>query len=338
MRETEFRRYLARRGFELAVLDESVMAISDLEKHLKHENKTLNSATQEDLRNYLDRLISEDRNTLDCLLAIARYFWLTKRDSLYTYLAQVIGGTDVYDSIGEKLGQIAGEKKRLEVFSGFTAPPLGSDPSSYPPCTKELLKRLSENLPPEKVIETLTGNHHRIPVELFADMKRRWESSRNLRMFLEREHGFLVEELEKAMKSGRLWYEQEITPEVVEFVKSDQTIQNGVLQGNTVIKSKIPFAPVKWLHEKDLKMRRYYSCHCSLARDAILADTSKPLAIFCHCSAGYEKLPLEVALGVPLEVEVLENVLDGGNRCRFAIKIPEQFLQNKLITRKRGQR
>jgi hypothetical protein len=53
------------------------------------------------------------------------------------------------------------------------------------------------------------------------------------------------------------------------------------------------------------------------------------LAVFCHCSAGYEKLPLEVALGVLLEVKVLENVLNGGDRCRFAIKIPGQLLEVK---------
>ena len=188
------------------------------------------------------------------------------------------------------------------------------------------------------MIETLTGNHHRIPVELFDDMKKRWESSKNLKEFLEGEHKLLIAELEEAMRSGRLWYEQKITPEVVEFVKADQTIQNGVLQGNMVIKSKIPFAPVKWLNETDSKMRRYYSCHCTLAREAILTNTSKSLAVFCYCSAGYEKLPLEVALDVPLEVEVLENVLDGGDRCRFAIKIPEQFLQTKRIIRKRSLR
>ena len=73
---------------------------------------TLNSATQDDFREYLAQLISEDRNKPDRLLALARYFWLVKKDDLYTYLASVIGGTDVYDSIGERLAQIVGEEKR----------------------------------------------------------------------------------------------------------------------------------------------------------------------------------------------------------------------------------
>jgi hypothetical protein len=145
--------------------------------------------------------------------------------------------------------------------------------------------------------------------------------------FLLGEHGRLVAELEEVMRSGRLWYEQVITPEVVEYVRGDQTIQNGVLVGDIVLKSKIPFAPDKWLREKDPKMRCYYACHCQLAREAILNDTAVPLATFCYCSAGYEKLPLEVVLGVPLEVEVLESVLAGGERCRFAVKIPREKLK-----------
>jgi hypothetical protein len=329
MREAQFRRYLANRGFEPSEIADSVSAMRDFERHVESRDKTLNSVAEDDLRNYLTRLVSEGRNDPYRMLALARYFWLTKKNGLYTYLAAVIGGSGVYESIGERLRQIGGEKKRLEVFDGFAAPPLGSDPSFYPPCTQELLDRLNAKLSHDKVIETLTGNHHQISVEVFEDMKKRWEAAKNLKKFLEGEHIRLVAELEGAMKSGRLWYEQEITPEVVEFVRGDQTIQNGVLEGNVVLKSKIPFAPAKWLQEKDPKTRRYYACHCQLARDQILTDNSKTLATFCHCSAGYEKLPLEVALGVPLEVEVLENVLDGGDRCRFAIKIPEQFLRVK---------
>jgi len=46
-------------------------------------------------------------------------------------------------------------------------------------------------------------------------MKKRWNTAKTLEEFLAGEHNQLVAELEEAMKSGRLWYEQEITPEVV---------------------------------------------------------------------------------------------------------------------------
>ena len=334
MRESEFRRYLILRGLEHAAVDDSIQTIRDFETYLKPKNKNLSSPTKDDLRDHLTQLITNNTNTSDRLIALARYFWLIKENDLFAYLAPSIGANDIYESIGERLAEIAGDEKQKRIFDGFRTPPIGSDPSAYPSCTADLLTRLNSNLPNDKVIETLRGNHHKIPIDSFEDMKKRWESSKTLKEFLEAEHRLLVAELEKTMISGRFWYEQEITPEVIELVKADQTIQNGVLEGDVVIKTKIPFSPVKWLHERDPKMRRYYSCHCTLARESILTNTSKSLSTFCHCSSGYEKLPLEVALGVPLEVEMLENVLEGADRCRFAIKIPKKFLGNKESTKR----
>ncbi|MCX6649174.1 MAG: hypothetical protein NTV61_07275 [Candidatus Bathyarchaeota archaeon] len=327
LEENEYRKYLRKREMKVEAVEDAVTAVKEFETRLRAEGKSLESASLEDLKEYISGLISAGLNTEDRLISLSRYFWLTKRNDLFSYFAAVLGGRGVYDSIGGRLSGVAGEGKRGEVFDGFTQPPLGSPPDAYPACTKQLLERLGASLTPGQVKAVLAGNHHRIPAEHFAEMAKRWEKAATMEEFLKGEHGRLVAELEETMKSGRLWYEQVITPEVVEFVRNDQTIQNGVLVGDKVLKSKIPFAPDKWLKEKDPKMRRYYACHCQLARDAILSETSRPLGTFCYCSAGYEKLPLEVVLGVPLEVEVLENVLDGGERCRFAVKIPKEKLK-----------
>ena len=327
LEESEYRKYLRKREMKVEDVENAVTTVKELEANLKANGKTFESATVSDLKQYISSSISDGSNTEDRIIALTRYFWMTKRNDLYTYFVGIVGGRGVYTSIGERLGKLEGEAKRGEVFDGFKPPPLGSPPKAYPACTKELLSRLSASLPPEEVKKVLAGNHHRIPAEGFAEMKKRYENAETMEAFLAGEHQHLIAELENAMKAGRLWYEQTITPEVVEYVKKDQTIQNGMLVGDRVLKSKIPFAPDKWLAEKDPKMRRYYSCHCQLAREAILNDTSKPLGTFCYCSAGYEKFPLEVVLGVPLEVEVLENVLDGGERCRFAVKIPRDKIK-----------
>jgi len=327
LKENEYRKYLRRREMKGEAIEDAVAAVKEFEESLHTEGKTFDLASLGDVKDYISGLILRGLNTPERLLALARYFWLTKKNDVYSYFAAILGGQGVYDSIGERLTELAGEGKRSEVFNGFEKPPLGSTPNSYPTCTNELLVRLSAALTPEDVKKVLAGNHHRIPVEAFAEKVKRWETSKTMAEFLAGEHKHLVAELEDVMKTGRLWYEQVITPEVVEYVRGDQTIQNGVLVGNVVLKSKIPFEPDKWLKEKDQKMRRYYACHCQLARDAILNDTAEPLGTFCYCSAGYEKLPLEIILGVPLEVEVLESVLAGGERCRFAVKIPKEKLK-----------
>jgi len=336
LEEEEYRKYLRKREMKVEQVEDAIASVKNFESWLRADGKNLKTALLGDLKEYISELIAGGLNTEDRLLAMARYFWLTKRNDFYSYFAAVLGGRSVYGSIGERLGKLEGEEKRGEVFDGLKVPPLGSPPDQYPACTKELLDRLGATLTPEQVKAVLAGNHHRIPVEHFAEMVKRWEKSESMEEFLKGEHGRLVAELEEAMKSGRLWYEQMITPEVVEYVRGDQTIQNGVLVGDKVMKSKIPFDPDRWLREKDPKMRRYYACHCQLAREAILNDAAEPLGTFCYCSAGYEKLPLEVVLGVPLEVEVLESVLAGGEKCRFAVKMPKDKLKRRQKRLKGG--
>ena len=45
--------------------------------------------------------------------------------------------------------------------------------------------------------------------------------------------------------------------------------------------------------------------------------------VFCNCSAAFSKKPWEVIFGQPLKAEVLETILQGDSRCRFAIHLPE---------------
>jgi hypothetical protein len=327
LEEKTYREYLSKRGLKGMAVENAVAAVGEFEHSLEAENKNLVSASLDDLKAYIVGLVSSGGNTEGRLVALMRYFWLTKRNDLYSHFAAILGGQGVYASIGEKIEKDVGPKERHKVFDGFDEPPLGSTPDAYPACTREFLERLGAVLTPDQVKSVLAGNHHRIPVEHFAEMAKRYEKASSMEAFLRGEHGRLVTELEETMKAGRLWYEQVITPDVVEYVRRDQTIQNGVLEGDVVIKSKIPFAPDKWLREKDPRMRRYYACNCQLAREALLTGAERPLGTFCYCSAGYEKLPLEVMLRRPLEVEVLESVLMGGEKCRFAVKIPRDRLK-----------
>jgi len=44
-------------------------------------------------------------------------------------------------------------------------------------------------------------------------------------------------------------------------------------------------------------------------------------AIYCHCSVGYVKEWHERLLRRPVDVELVESVLNGGKRCRFKITL-----------------
>ena len=110
-------------------------------------------------------------------------------------------------------------------------------------------------------------------------------------------------------------------------MKNNQEINTGIRRGDKIFKVKIPYAPQQFLKEEDPTMRKYYACHCQLVRTAIRDGKPKISPIFCYCSAGFEKLHFDVIFGEPVEIEVLETLLKGDIRCRFAIKIPRSKLK-----------
>jgi hypothetical protein len=320
--EKEFRQYLQERKLSAESADFAVKAIRELEEYLAKKNTSFESAGLDALKDYISLLMDEDKNSMDRLLAIARYCNLAKKNDYYVYFTSILGARNVLPDLGERLATIAGEETRRKVFQGFELPPLGSPPRNYPKLTQAIVDRLEAALPRETCRKILTWNYHKVPAEVFKEKKERFEKASGIDEYLKDEHRRFVEELTGYMKEGRIWYEQEITPEVVEFVKDNQEIQNGVRLGDRIYVTKIPFAPKQYLAEKDPTMKRYYACHCPLVRTAIRDGKPKISPMFCYCSGGYEKLHFEVIFGEPVEVELLESVLKGDMRCRFANKIP----------------
>jgi hypothetical protein len=87
--------------------------------------------------------------------------------------------------------------------------------------------------------------------------------------------------------------------------------------------TKIPNLPKEYLKERDPKLRRFYACHCPLARTAIRDGKPTIPSLFCYCSGGFEKFHFDTVFGEPTEVELLESALKGDQRCRFAVTIPK---------------
>jgi hypothetical protein len=194
-----------------------------------------------------------------------------------------------------------------------------------PPVTALLVERLME-LGPDVAHEVLAGNHHGIPVESFNKHKKWFEEADDLEAFLKKMHEEAVAELDEHAKSGKVWYESTITPETVEYVRGNQEVLAAVRDGDYLYMTKFPYAPRDWMEATDPTMKRFYACHCPLARAAILkGDPDIPLD-WCYCSGGFNKMKFDVVFGEPTEVEVLKSVLAGDDICRFRVRIPESQL------------
>lgn len=327
MRENGFRRYLQKRGLKAEDIDSSVNIVKEFEEYLKRHKNTFDSASLNALKEYISLLIKDGKNSPKTLIALARYCYYTKKTDLYIHFASILGGSDVLPLVGKRLATIAGEKTRHKIFQGLKMPPLGSPQDDYPPLTKTIMQRMETELPADKCREIMTWNYHEIPAETFKEAKERFEKAATIDEYLKDEHRRLIKMQEDCMKAGRPWYEQEITPETLEFVKKNQEINTGIRRGDKIYKTKIPYAPKQFLKEKDPTLKKYYACHCQLVRTAIRDGKLNIPPTFCYCSAGFEKLHFDAIFGEPVEVELLETLLKGDSRCRFAIKIPKSKLK-----------
>lgn len=318
-----FKDHLRGKGIGEDRIRSAVGNAADFEEHLIRSGCDIHDCGLDVLDSYLEKLISEGRNEPERLVDIARYCAYRSRLDLFIHLATMINSYDILPLMERRLRELHGRAKCETVFYGFERPPLGTATTAYPPLTARLLHRMEGELSPEQVRNLLTWNYHEIPKEAFQAKKERYEAAPSLDDFLASEHRLLVEELEERLKNGRPWYEQEVTQDFVDHVSADQRLQTGVREGDRIICVKVPFDPKNYYRETDPQLRRYHYCHCPLARSALKDGRSLPSSSLCHCSAGFTKLPWDVLFGEDTEVEVVESVLGGADRCVFSIHIPQ---------------
>jgi len=205
-------------------------------------------------------------------------------------------------------------------------PPLGADEKERSAYTQTIMGRMAQQITPREMRKAWFGVQHGIPAGDWSKHdtadKEKYRQCGNIDDFLtfkRQERDILLTRLRD---ENKLWYTVEINDEVFEFVKSDQEMEGGRREGDKIYITKIPYNTIRYLHETDAKMKRYYACHCPLIREAILQD--QPISPdVCYCSLGHASHYL-AGLDRELEGEVLESAVKGDARCRFVF-----YLSNK---------
>jgi hypothetical protein len=323
VKEKKYVEYLRGRGMAEDAIGSAVGYVKEYERRLKAQGRRLDSVTLDDVKTYVSELVAAGENTVERLVALQRYMNVADRKEEANYLYFLLSARLIYGSISERLAELTDGETRDRVFGRVSVPPVGSPVETFPEATRQLMDSLAEELSPEAYRRVLAGNHHRVPAEAFSRHREWLREASGIDGFLVRVHQEAVAEITRYMEEGRIWYEQEITPEVVEFVRGNQEILSAVRDGEWLYETKIPFAPKDWLVEKDPLMKRFYACHCPLARSAIISGEDDTPLDWCYCSGGYHKWMYDVVFGTETEVEVLESAVAGSDRCRFRIKIPE---------------
>lgn len=267
-------------------------------------------------------LTKEGADVYENFRGLALYGRYTRNNDVYVAAIQFLDGAEALESLYEKVGQAVGPARRDEIFRGLRLPRLGTPSTERPRFTQAFIERLVKHVDAETVRKLLSGGLRRIPDEEYHDTRLKYLECKSVDEYLDRKSAAFVEELERIKNEGGLYFNQEITDEVLEFVKSTPEICRGVVRDGVFYETKIPYMAKEYLAESDPRMKRYYYCHCPWVRESLRTGDADVPRVFCHCSLGFTKQPWQVIFGQQLEGEVLETVLSGGMVCRFAIKLP----------------
>lgn len=162
--------------------------------------------------------------------------------------------------------------------------------------------------------EVLTSCHCSYPIQDLQDVKQAYKESGQVDLALE----MLQEKFELFLREV-LHLEEELVSAIIERGWG----LAGVREGDRILATKIPksgYLREYFQADDPLEKRRLY-CHCPRVRDHIGTEPSLPPE-YCYCGAGFYQGIWEEILEKPVQVEVLESVMAGGDVCRVAVHLP----------------
>jgi hypothetical protein len=315
-----FRRFLEERKTPTEQIASYIAIAEEFEAFARQVGHT--GPTAADVRAFSAQLIAEKRNTWDNYLAVLRYGRFIKNNAVTVAALELLDGTEAMEVLYEKMGRELGEQKRDEIWQGIPLPPLGTPTTELYRTARAVMERLEATEGPETIRRLLSDCLRRLDPSWYLPEREKYLQCGSLDAYLELKGQEFIAQLEQIQREGGLFFNQEITPEVIEYVRTHPGVAREVRVGNILYHVKIPHMAREYLVATDAQMKRYYYCHCPWAKESLRAGEVPVPASFCHCSAGFTKKPWEAVFGQPLEVDVVESVLQGDLQCKFAIHLP----------------
>lgn len=321
-KEKEYVESLERRGLDEGSVRESLRTIQSMESWMEGKGFSLNEPKIGQIEAWVAERSASGEPAVDFLLPATRYFAAAREEAIAIRLMAYLLPLGILPAMADRLARLEGEAARDRAMSKVVIPAEGSPPEAYPAATARFTEALEAELGAEKARNVLTWNVHGISAESFAEERRRFLELGSVDAWLADYHDRQVGILKRHAQDGTLWFEQKITPAVVDFVEARPEILGGARKGDMIHVTKIPYDPDRFLRTKDAVERRRLACHCPLAAASITEKGAGVPSAWCACSAGFAKVRFDVVFGQETEAYVLDSVLAGSQSCRFAIKIP----------------
>jgi hypothetical protein len=214
------------------------------------------------------------------------------------------------------LEEIAGNHLHDEIMAGSEWLSSHSGREEVIAWTRRAMDLLDARLEEGKRQEILLGCACQYPKAILQTMKEAYAATGDLDLV----HQMLQEEFEWFL-AHTLQLDGDLVAEIVRRGWGTA----GVKDGNTIIATKIPKSGflVEYMHETDPLKKRQVYCHCPRVREVLKTD-GRLSPTYCYCGAGFYKGIWEEILQKPVQVQVLESVLNGDDVCKIAITLPHE--------------
>ena len=180
--------------------------------------------------------------------------------------------------------------------------------------TNRALHRLAQSVKSKSVKDIMLGCACQYPADQLLELRGLFAQTKNIKLV----HEKLQERFETFLRNS-----VNLASEHIEFILENNWGLAGILQGNSIIATKIPKSGnlQAFFSESDPRRRRELYCHCPRLQGQWKEADPVPKA-YCYCGAGFYKGIWEYILNQEVNMEVEETVLSGGDVCRFKIELP----------------
>lgn len=322
----DYKIFLEKKNWVSQRISNALLLMDDFRKFIETKGKSLDSLGYDDFYAFTELLIENKENTSDNFVSILYYGYYTRNEDLIIAVMETLDGWEMFPNFEKQLIETYGKKVRDEIFGEISLPPPGIHPKKKPMIIKTLVTRFIEKFGPDESIDFFKIGLRDKYLDSYKNPKKKYEASQNLDEYLKVKHQSLIETLTKHYQEKSLFFTQPVDKQVLEFVKNDQQISAGIRDGNKILMYKIPYMTKQALTETDRKKRNYFVCHNPLIREALLEEEQPISPIFCNCSGGYLKNFWEAMFDLPVDVELVDSVIMGGEFCKFAIHLPPEIM------------
>lgn len=329
MKEVDFKAYLSSKGSNPNEIVQNVEFIKSIEARLNQQvgKLTLEDLNASSLQSVIDDLIDSGANTYENFIILLRYAKATANNVIYTSIFEHLDGHEAMQNLAQQLGNYVGDELRDTVFEDLTLPPLGTSKREKARFAYRIMSRMEEIFGERHCRDILSDSLRDLPKEYYSQEKMDFldTCAGDLDCYLALKGQKFLDTLLDHQRHGELFFGQEITEDVITFVKKNPEIGGGVREGHVIYETKIPYNTKAFLEATDPEMKRYHYCHCPWIKESLRKGALKVSATFCQCSAGFHKKPFEVIFETKLKAKVMQSVLKGDDQCRFAIYLPGQM-------------